>query len=540
MVRIALFVLLLAVQDRPPDLCELSGSVVNSLTGEPLSRVQLHAEPVSGGRAATTTTDVKGKFKLIDLEPGQYRLLGKRNGYLEMYYGARRPEGKATLITLAPGQQAQELRFKLTPFSVIAGTVRESDGEPLTGAWITLLRREYYPEGSQWVRISNTQTDDLGQYRLFDLLPGRYYLRAAVSLSSHEDKGDDHGPKDAAREILAGAIYGGASSLASARPIEVDPGARISGIDITLPRVRVFRVSGRVSTPEGTSAGVGLSAGGLNDRGGESYFGRVKQNGDFDIAGVPAGSYTLYAEAPNKTEDRPADGRMYFDLNQPLRAAMPVEVGNHDVGGLRITVEAGGEIVGRASVEGGGVHLSGLTVVFRGAFENNPMAFVKADETFLAARGQGHYEVMAEAPEGSKNLVIKSIRSADADILREGLTIQDPAKIPLEIVFAPEAGELDGVAFDKDENPASGATIVAVPDMVFRRRMDRFFAVAADQQGRFHIKDIPPGEYRLFAWDDVEPNAWFDPEFLRPIEAHGEPVKLDAKGHASVKVHLAH
>jgi hypothetical protein len=44
------------------------------------------------------------------------------------------------------------------------------------------------------------------------------------------------------------------------------------------------------------------------------------------------------------------------------------------------------------------------------------------------------------------------------------------------------------------------------------------------------MKGMPPGNYQLFAWDDVEPDAWFDPDFLRPIESRA----------ASVKLHLIH
>jgi hypothetical protein len=62
----------LAAQDRPPEKCTLSGSVVNSASGERLSRAEVFAEPVAGGATATTTTDANGSFALIDLDPGEY------------------------------------------------------------------------------------------------------------------------------------------------------------------------------------------------------------------------------------------------------------------------------------------------------------------------------------------------------------------------------------------------------------------------------------------------------------------------------------
>jgi hypothetical protein len=539
MTRIFLLAFFLSAQDRPPDLCELSGSVVNSVTGEPLNHLQLFADPLEGGPTARTATDAKGNFTLIDLKPGRYRLHGTRNGYIDMYYGARRPDSKGTPINLTPGQRMADVKFKLMPFAVIAGTVRESDGEPLTGAWITLLRLYHRAEGSSLERAETAQTDDLGQFRITDLAPGKYFARASPSLSSPDESGEDHGGKDTPRETLVGITYGGSRHLAGARPIEVEPGARITGIDFTLPRSRIFHVRGHVTAPAGTDARVWLSSGGVNDRGGESFRAALKANGDFDIPGIPVGSYTLWADARKRKADQPTDGRMYIDLYQPLRAALPVEVADRDIEGLRITVEDGAEIAGHITViDDEDVKLSSSQVFFRGVYENNPGAYVKPDQTFSLTLASGHYEVLLQYSDASKKRVIRSIRSGDVDVLRDGLTIQGPGAVPLEIVLAPDAGELEGVALDKDGNPAPGATVVAIPDPAFRKRSDRFFSAGADQQGRFQMKGMPPGDYKLFAWEDIEPDAWFDPDVLRPIESRGEPVKIEAKGSALVKLQL--
>jgi hypothetical protein len=229
--------------------------VLNSVTGEPLNRVQLFADLMEGGPAARTATDAKGNFTLIDLKPGQYRLHGTRNGYIDMYYGARRPDSKGTPITLAPGQRVAGVKFKLMPFAVIAGTVRESDGEPITFAWITLLRLYHRAEGSGLERSATAQTNDLGQFRIADLVPGEYFARASPSLSSPDENVEDHGGENTPRETLVGAAYGGSRDFAGARPIEVEPGARVAGIDFTLPRSRIVHVRGHVTAPAGTDAG---------------------------------------------------------------------------------------------------------------------------------------------------------------------------------------------------------------------------------------------------------------------------------------------
>ena len=120
---------LLAEQDKSSEKCFLSGTVVNAITGEPLNKVDLALEPVSGRPrvASVTVTDNEGRFAMIDLDPGSYHLTGRRNGYLDTAYGARRPEGDGAILRLEAGQSLPDLKLKLIPFGVIAGVIRDSD-----------------------------------------------------------------------------------------------------------------------------------------------------------------------------------------------------------------------------------------------------------------------------------------------------------------------------------------------------------------------------------------------------------------------------
>ena len=98
MTHILLLAFLFSPQDKPlAEKCTLSGTVVNAVSGEPLNKVQVVAEGTGDDSRSTlfTTTDTKGNFSLTDLAPGQYRLKGQRNGYLETYYGMRRVEAEA-------------------------------------------------------------------------------------------------------------------------------------------------------------------------------------------------------------------------------------------------------------------------------------------------------------------------------------------------------------------------------------------------------------------------------------------------------------
>jgi len=59
-----------------------------------------------------------------------------------------------------------------------------------------------------------------------------------------------------------------------------------------------------------------------------------------------------------------------------------------------------------------------------------------------------------------------------------------------------------------------------------------------DASGHFHFENVRPGDYKLFAWDDVEPNIWFDPECLKNFEDRGAPITLPVSGQATVQLRL--
>ena len=82
-----------------------------------------------------------------------------------------------------------------------------------------------------------------------------------------------------------------------------------------------------------------------------------------------------------------------------------------------------------------------------------------------------------------------------------------------------------------------GAAILLAPDR--RSRADLFKSVTSDQNGHYEFAAIAPGDYKLFAWEDVEPEAWNDPEFLKDYEKQGEKVPLELKVRATVNLHLA-
>jgi hypothetical protein len=218
--------------------------------------------------------------------------------------------------------------------------------------------------------------------------------------------------------------------------------------------------------------------GGVNDRGGESFAGVLKANGDFDIPGVSAGAYTLRADAYNRKADQ-RQRQTLIDLYEPLRADMPVNVGDRDVEGLRITVEDGAEIGGYImAIDEGRLEAFGLARLFSRRIRELSRVSREAGPNLLGdprprlLRRAGGRVQEAGDPKHPFRRCGCAARRFDHSGAGRGA---------LEIVLAPDAGELNGAALDKDENPP-GVTVVAIPDPAFRRRSDRFFIAAADRK----------------------------------------------------------
>jgi len=66
-----------------------------------------------------------------------------------------------------------------------------------------------------------------------------------------------------------------------------------------------------------------------------------------------------------------------------------------------------------------------------------------------------------------------------------------------------------------------------------------FKVAATSHGGHFHMAGIVPGSYRLFAWEDVDPNqVMFDPDFLKPFDSQAQSVEIAEGSQKSVQLTL--
>jgi len=389
--------------------------------------------------------------------------------------------------------------------------------------------------------MSQGATDDIGQYRISELRPGKYLVGAEVEQSAvFRNRAAEYSPRSGPLPpVLVRSFYPGVSDAAAARAVEIGIGARITGVDIALPYSNATRVKGRAVVPAGTLLdSVSLNYSNYTDDGTEALGFQLQAkwnpNGDFEFSAVPMGSYLLTAVA--RLPARPSADIFELMRNRTeYRASVPVQVSSLPLEGLRVVVDAGPEIEGHITVDGDDKpKLRGGIVMFHNGKTDPTFARIGNDLKFTAGLSPGHYNVALEL----RDLVIRSIWFDGKDILDEGLTISAPAKVALEIVLARDGGQLEGVVLDKEEKPVPGATVVLIPDPKLRSHVDLFRESKTDQHGRYIIPNVRPGEYTMFAWDDVEPGAWWDPDFFKDYEKKGEPVTVKAAGHAAVRLRI--
>jgi hypothetical protein len=510
-------------QQKKVEPCSLSGAVVDSRTGEPVAGARITLETLGQDPAphASGVTDAKGVFGIAGASPGVYKLKAERNGYLKSYYGARRPGAAGTRLTLEPGCELKGLPMRLEPFAVVAGAVRDAGGEPLFDARVFLLRLRYAENGEkQYETVVSANTDDLGHYRIAGLAPGRYYVRARAQEWPPKSP-QVQAPGATRLEVSVPAFYPAAATVSAAAPIEVNAGDRITGIDVTLPSSRLFSVSGQV-----------VSAGGelekqivlfSEDSTASSLVTELARNGRFVIPYVTPGSYQLRATAGGRDT-----------------GLIPVKVSGADVEDLRVVIQRTVMVKGRLTIEAQQKLLPDIVSLEFYNPASRLYSYVRIGSESGALSGEiirGRNELRVTFPRGAATgMYVKSARYGQTDVLTEGFTVLESGSELFELTISDGAGKAEGSVLDKDEQPAAGATVLLAP--VNAARTDLYQNVTADQRGHYAFDRVPPGEYKLYAWDDVEAYIWFAPDFLKSHEAKATALSVKERAAPAITLHL--
>jgi protocatechuate 3,4-dioxygenase beta subunit len=615
-ILICVLVPLVASQQTPPlAKATVAGVVLRSTTGEPVTRATVtltrvtpqgpgargggaQGQPAQPGQQQaqqqpqtfTTTTDDQGKFQFKEVEEGAYRVAAARNGFARQEYGQRSFNRPGIVVNIRAGQQVSDVSFRLIPASTISGRVMDTNGEPLPGITVQALRSTYDATGKRTLQpASSVRTNDLGEYRIYWINPGRYFVSAnparsafeTLTSSASQAANQAQNPAQAQQAAQAASMFGAAgtpnevsdpgfgltyypNSPEASRAVALDlqPGAEQRAIDFTMVRSQRVRLTGRVidtttgRPPRSAAVSVSLRDSSvaspldafiaMNPSQGNRY---NNTTGEFVVENVASGSYWLQVisqgqaptAAPNAT---PTTAEALAVLAAINSARIPVDVLGSDIDNLTLNVGPGVSVSGRVQIEGGSSNQNDLQRIGIALQSSSGTAFLTAmlqgavrpaaDGTFSIPRvTAGDYKLVVNGL--GPTLYIKDARLGQTDLLG-GVTISEPVNGSLEIVLRMNPGQLTVNVVDATLKPVSGVQAVLVPEN--RSRQDLFRNEVTDQEGRFTFRGITPGDYRIFAWEDIEPFAYFDPAVVKQYEAAGKLVHIQESSAESVEVRL--
>lgn len=554
MLQLAFLALLLLVQ-APAGRLTLEGEAVALGTNAPVPHARVVVARVGGAVSdyRTGVADADGRFTFRDLTAGSYRVFTEHQGYLRGEHGRRAASGNGTAVWLVEGQTTR-ITVTMIQTGAIAGRVLD-DGRPVRGVLVRAMRATFFDGRRSLAMADYARSDDLGEYRLFGLAPGIYYVTAApptgpriegdtlvvptIPSNANGNRSQSRIPVvealaqdlvDAAaldNRVFMSVFFPDTTDETFARAIDVQGGRTVTGIDLTVARSPVVRVRGRVIDAATGQPVQNVSVAATPPEGRSSIASsQVDASGSFDLAAVPPGRYNVVARTTT---------------NVRLSGTIAIDVKDRNIDNVTIAMTPGTTIRGRVTFTGippGTPAPSSFVQLNRMPNYTGYSVLLQPDGTFTMENVEtGEYQTRIAA--GRRGfLAAVSARLGAEDVTGRGFRVgPEHANTPLELVFSLASGGIDIAVTDGNQRPVQGATVALVPDAPQRNQSGRYRTAATDEFGKLRFDEVLVGDYRLFT-EDVEPAAWQDPDVIRRYERRGTRVRVVENGRQTVTLRM--
>lgn len=487
----------------------LSGTVINSVTGEPIRRA---AVQLSGPNGSVTITDAGGHFLLEGLAEGYVLLTASKPGFYD--------DESSHISSVRVGKDAPAVVLKLTPWAVISGRVTTKDQQPLEGFQVRLLAKQNVQGRLIWVdQLNQAGTNEDGEFRLAGLRAGTYYV--AVNQSGETILGQ-RGVPNPREQIFPRLIYPAVSDLSSAAPIEVAPGQEAEA-NFTLSAEPVYQVSGTLTGSSNVASGLFFARKAGDDADFEvtANF----QDGKFEVK-LPAGAYTVSGTTVDGVELTTPGATVVIrsdesDLQVPLHAASSIPVQLEKEQGAMGSER---KVPLHGALPGVFLQLVPLSQSRRGNY------FWRAQSGGIPNVAAGTYTLEITTTGESW---VKSAVSGGVDLLSDDLTVVEGQQHePIEVTLRDGAGTVTGTV-----TPAGDPGRVLVLLVQPHGTRNIIHATRA-MQGNFAIPGLPPGDYAIVALDGGDRLEYADPEILNPYLSDAEHVSVQPRATVTVNLGL--
>jgi hypothetical protein len=229
---------------------------------------------------------------------------------------------------------------------------------------------------------------------------------------------------------------------------------------------------------------------------------------------------------------------------------IPVSISSSDVEGIVLSVVPALSVPGRLRIDG---QLPANLTIEQFGFRLQPLGANNALQNIvqiglnlgLARPAADGAFRLNNIPPGEYRLdfmpaaagFLKEVRFDGADVLNSPLRLSGTSTGTLDVVLGISGGRIDGVVTDARSQPVPGMRVVTVPDRA-RFRPDLYKIATTDQNGRFSLQRLSPGDYKVYSWESIEENAWWDPEVLSRFETRGRSVHVTETSTETIDVRV--
>jgi len=551
---------------------KLRGRVVAADTGGVVRRAQVRISGPDIG-VKTASTDGQGRYEFKDLPAGRFTISVSKAGFVTMQYGQNRPFEPGRPIELADAELMEKADVALPRGSSVSGRILDEFGEPVADASVSAMRmqftggkRKLVPSGRQ------STTNDLGQFRIFGLPPGEYYVSASLRtldtmvmdmLGGAAGPGGPTGSNSNAG--YAATYYPGTPNPGEAQRLSLGVGQEMS-IEMPMAQVRLARISGTALNSDGKpmSGAMVMLIPAMKDAvalmpGGTS---RTDKDGNFNLNGVAPGEYALQAQSLAAMMSAASEAMAMIGGGEGgTAAAKPqalerefatanVVVAGEDITNLMITGTRGAKATGRIVFEGGSKpeNVPSMRIMAAPTEQDNVPAAasvfgnatVKENGTFeIDGLVGGRTFRFANPPRGWH---LKRITRDGEDLTDKGFNFkagEDVEGFTIELTTKKQI--ITGSVTDDKGVAVKEYTVVVFPEESEKWTLTgtRWMSSARpDQQGQFKIESLPPGKYLGVAAEYVPQGEWMDPEWLARAVKDAKRFTLDEGAATTLELKL--
>jgi hypothetical protein len=505
-------------------LYRIAGTVVNAITGEPVSRAAVAVLNLSQSQIVQTVlSDDTGHFSLEKLPAAKYQLTASKRGFRTAFFNQHEDYNSA--IVTGPDQETDQLSFRLPPDSVLHGVITDDAGEPVAGAVVLLFRKPAKNNASEQVTSPlNTTADDTGAYEFSSLAPGEYLLAVKATPWYAVHPHASHSPQSPGQTTASAPLdvaypitfFSGTTEETSATPIVLAVGSReeanlslsaVPALHLTVPlpaESGADRQSSAQQIPRTVLHQSVFGAEISTDEVSSVNFTGANHPVSAEFTGVAPGHYQLEEGNPPHTLELNASSSQQIDTSQAMQS-------------LEVSIEVRSSM-GSPVPETRFLSLEPLD-------SNRKFVQVQAPPrpggTFTAAVPPGNWKIQAIGESG----LLTTLSIAEDGKVQPGnrFTVRDR---PLSIVVTvtQTATRIEGFA-QKDGKGIAGAMIVLFPQSP-RADLDLIRRDQSDSDGSFALLNAIPGDYLVVALENGWDLDWADPKAMARYLSLAVPVTI--------------